>query len=143
MIWKFKLKNSKLNRPFTKSDVYTLKFKKIKWERNRSVLDNPTRWANTVGYYWLRFYWIKPDSHKTQRHEGELKANENHILGHLSIFHSWLKLRRLVAVGSAFSGQDWSELIVVTHLPLYWVLQKTISRKSLCQIWNKTRSLVD
>ena len=35
-------------------------------------------------YYWLRFYgeiYLKPDSHKTQRHEGELKANGKSYFG--------------------------------------------------------------
>ena len=34
--------------------------------------------------YWLRFYleiYLKPDSHKTQRHEGELKANGKSYFG--------------------------------------------------------------
>ena len=34
---------------------------------------------------------------------------ENHLLGHLSICDSWLKLRRHAAVSFAFSGQNWSE----------------------------------
>ena len=82
--------------------------------------------------------YLKPDSHKTQQHEGELKANgKSIILGHLSIFHSWLKLRGLVAVSSPFSGQNWSEVTVVFLLIFHYTrfsLQKTISSKSLCQM---------
>ena len=150
MIWKFKFKNSKINRAFTKSDVYTLKFKKVKWERNRSVLDKPTRWADTVRYYWLRFYWeiyLKPDSHKTQRHEGELKANGKSYFGSSIHFSLMTEIwRRLVAVSSAFSGQNWSVVTVVFLLIFHY---DGFSRKRYpakvfvkCQ-WNKARSHVD
>ena len=123
MIWKFKLKNSKLNRPFTKSDVYNLKFKKIKWERNRTVIDNPTRWADTVRYYWLRFYWevyLKPDSHKTQRHEGQLKANGKSYFGASIHFSLMIKIKAPCrGEFRVFAGQSWSEVTVQVFLLIF------------------------
>ena len=149
MIWKFKWKNSKLNRPFKKSDVYNLKFKKIKWERNRTVLDNPTRWADTVRYYWLYFYseiYLKPDSHKTQRHEGELKANGKSYFG-TSIHFSIMIENKAPCLGEfRVFRSNWSEVAVVFLLIFHYT---RFSRKRYpakvsvkCQ-WNKARSHVD
>ena len=141
MIWKIKLKKSKLNRPFTKSDVYTLKFKQIKWERNRSVPDNPTRWADTVRNYWLRFYgeiYLKPDSHKIQRHEGELKANGKSYFG--ASIHFLLMTEIKAPCRGEFrvfrSKLIRSDRGIFTHLPLYYcspdndIQQKPLSNVS-------------
>ena len=134
-------KNSKLNRPFMKSDVYTLKFKKIKWERNRSVLDNPTRWADTVQYYWVRFYWkiyLKLNSHKTQRHEGELKANGKSYFG--ASIHFSLMIEIKAPCRGEFrvfrSKLIRSDCGIFTHLTLYYcspdndIQQKPLSNVS-------------
>ena len=70
---------------------------------------------------------------------------ENHLLGHLSIFDSWLKLRRHVAVSFAFSGHKTEVNVgIFTHLRLSWLESPENNIKgikSLRQIENKAWSV--
>ena len=70
-----------------------------------------------------------------------MKETENHLLGHLSICDSWLKLRRHVAVSFAFSGQNWSECTELSSLIFDyhgWNLQKIISKELRLLVKSKT-----
>ena len=124
MIWKFKLKKFKTKPAFYEVRRLQFKIQKNKWERNRSVLDiNPTRWADTVRYYWLRFYWevyVKPDSHKTQRHEGQLKANGKSYFGASIHFSLMIKIKAPCrGEFRVFAGQSWSEVTVQVFLLIF------------------------
>ena len=71
-----------------------------------------------------------------------MKETENHLLGHLSICDSWLKLRRHVGVSFAFSGQNWSECTVIfTHLHHDWNLQKMISKELSLSVKSNAKKL--
>ena len=103
--------------------------------------------CDITGCVFTERYIHSPIPIKHNNMKGNWKRTENHILGHnLSIFHSWLKLRCLVAVSSAFSGQNWSEVTVVFLLIFHytWFSRKRHPAKVSvkCQ-WNKARSHVD
>ena len=74
-----------------------------------------------------------------------MKEMENHLLGHLSIFDSWLKLRRHVAVSFACSGHKTEVNVgIFTHLRLSWLESPENNIKgikSLRQIENKAWSV--
>ena len=73
--------------------------------------------------YWLRFYleiYLKPDSHKTQRHEGELKANGKSCFG-ASINFSLMSEIEAPCRGDirVFRSKLFrSDCGIFTHLPL-------------------------